>query len=124
MDKLKTITARFYTNARGKSPVLEWLRGLDDADKKAIGKDIARCEFEWPVGPPTVKPLKEGLFEIRTDLVGSRIARVFFGIGGGIMLLVHGIIKKTRKTPIQDIDLARKRLRAARGSLETGAVNE
>ena len=113
VDKVKTVTAKFYRTASGRLPVREWLQGLSKEDRIAIGRDIAKCEFQWPVGPPTCKHLRDGLHEVRTDLSGTRIARVFFAIGGGIMLLLHGIIKKTQKTPKQDIDLALKRKKQA-----------
>ena len=40
---------------------------------------------------------------------GNRIARVIFAIAEGEMALLHGFIKKTRKTPTEDLDLALKR---------------
>ncbi len=113
MDRLKTIQARFFVTANGKEPVREWLKGLDQADRKAIGEDIATCEFQWPVGPPMTDHFREGVWEVRSRLSGGRIARVFFAVGGGVMLLLHGIIKKTRKTPPQDLALAIDRKRIA-----------
>jgi phage-related protein len=41
----------------------------------------------------------------------SRIARVIFCMGGGHMILLHGFIKKTQKTPQADMDLALKRVK-------------
>ena len=113
VDKLKTIKAKFYTTKSGNAPVLDWLRSLNDEDKRIIGKAIAKCEFQWPIGPPTVKRLTKGLYEIRTDLTGSKIARIFFTVGKGIMLLLHAIIKKTQKTPKAAIDLALARMKEA-----------
>lgn len=55
---------------------------------------------------PYCRALGLGLWEVRSDLTGSRIARVIFSIIEGEMLLLHGFVKKTRKTPSQDIDLA------------------
>jgi phage-related protein len=50
----------------------------------------------------------QGLYEIRTDLAGNRIARVLFYIDKkGRMVLLHGFAKKSRKTPTADLDLAR-----------------
>jgi phage-related protein len=40
---------------------------------------------------------------------GGRIARVIFYISQGEMILLHGLIKKSQKTPKQEIDLALKR---------------
>lgn len=54
--------------------------------------------------------MKNGLFEVRTNL-GNRIARVLFCIAGGHMVLLHGFIKKTQKTPQSDLNLALERKR-------------
>jgi phage-related protein len=59
--------------------------------------------------PSAFRPLGKGLWEVRSALGGSRIARVIFCMGDGHMILLHGFIKKTRKTPPADIDLALKR---------------
>jgi phage-related protein len=49
-----------------------------------------------------------GLWEVRSRL-NDRIARVLFYITGNKMILLHGFIKKTQKTPQQELDLAKKR---------------
>lgn len=54
--------------------------------------------------------MKQGLFEVRTNL-DKRIARILFCVFGSRMVLLHGFIKKTRKTPQADLDLASKRKR-------------
>lgn len=106
----KKIQARFYATPGGAEPVRDWLKGLDDDDRHQIGVDIRKVEFGWLIGMPTCKSLKRGgLWEVRTDLSGNRIARVIFAIAEGEMALLHGFIKKTQKTPIEDLDLALKR---------------
>lgn len=119
MDKLKTVIAKFFITKSGRAPVLDWLRSLGPEDKKIMGKAIAKCEFLWPIGPPTVKSIRDGLYEVRATLTGtSRIARVFFTVSDGIMLLLHAIIKKTQKTPKEAIDLALSRMKEAQGATE------
>lgn len=50
-----------------------------------------------------------GVYEVRTNLTQNRIARVLFYIDKkGRMVLLHGFIKKTQKTPDEDFDLARR----------------
>jgi phage-related protein len=66
-------------------------------------------EFSWPIGMPLCRPLGKGLWEVRSDLTQGRIARVLFSIHDGRMVLLHGFIKKTEKTPAGDIELAAKR---------------
>ncbi len=89
----------------------EWLSGLDAQDRRIIGEDIRTVEFGWPVGIPVCRPLGRGLFEVRSAITKKRISRVLFSIHGGKMVLLHGFIKKTRKTPEDDLAIALKRKR-------------
>lgn len=57
---------------------------------------------------PLVRPLGDGLWEVRSQLQG-RIARVIFLAEESLMVLLHGYIKKSQKTPPQDLALARRR---------------
>ncbi|MCM0589364.1 MAG: type II toxin-antitoxin system RelE/ParE family toxin [Gloeotrichia echinulata DEX184] len=58
-----------------------------------------------------------GLFEVRTSLPQGRIARVLFCIYEGRMVLLHGFIKKTQKTPKKELNLAldRKQILESKG---------
>jgi phage-related protein len=88
--------------------VREWLKGLSPQDRKRIGEDIKTAEFGWPIGMPLCRPLGAGLYEVRTMLTQNRIARVLFYIDRKRrMVLLHGFIEKTRKTPDEDLALAR-----------------
>jgi phage-related protein len=105
----KRIPAIFFRTEAGREPVRDWLRGLSPEDRKRIGEDIKTVEFGWPTGMPVCKPLGDGLHEVRTNLNQNRTARVLFYISKkGRMVLLHGFIKKTRRTPGADLDLARK----------------
>jgi phage-related protein len=105
----KKLPASFYRSASGAEPVRDWLRALTGNDRKILGYDIGLVEFGWPVGMPLCRPLGGGLLEIRSSLEGNRVARVIFCITDGSMILLHGFIKKTRKAPKTDLDLARDR---------------
>jgi phage-related protein len=74
-----------------------------------IGEDIKDVEFSWPIGMPLVGSLGRELWEVRSHLPRGRIARVLFCVEPGRMVLLHGFIKKTEKTPQHDLDLALKR---------------
>lgn len=82
---------------------------LEVADRKTIGIDIKTVEFGWPIGMPTCRAMGKGLYEVRSSLTGGRIARVLFFIHNGQMVLLHGFIKKSQKTPKQELDLALNR---------------
>ena len=101
----------FYRSRSGAEPVREWLKSLPQADRQAIGQDLMRVQFRWPVGMPLCRALGQGLWEVRSDLPGNRIARVLFCFHGGDLFALHGFVKKTRKTPTQDLGLARNRMK-------------
>jgi phage-related protein len=105
----KTLPAAFYRSANGAEPVRDWLKGLSDADRRTLGYDIGLVEFGWPLGMPLCRPLGGGLWEIRSSLGGNRIARVIFCLAHQRMILLHGFVKKTAKTPHMELDVARKR---------------
>lgn len=111
IDRTKKLPARFYLTPTGRNPVREWILELPEADRHTVGKDIQKVEFGWPIGSPHCASLGNGLWEVRSDLGGNRIGRVIFCMGDGHMILLHGFIKKTQKTPQADIELALKRKR-------------
>ena len=103
----KRIPAIFFRTDAGGEPVREWLKSLSRADRKQIGTDIMTVEFGWPIGMPVCRALGHGLYEVRTRLNSNRIARVLFYVDKrDRMVLLHGFIKKTQKTPVDDLKLA------------------
>lgn len=109
MNDEPTLDVIFFHTDSGQEPVLQWLRGLDKADRKVIGEDIRVVQIRWQLGMPLVKKIEDKLWEIRTHLSGRRIARILFSISDNQMLLLHGFIKKSQKTPKRDLNLARNR---------------
>jgi len=109
---LKRLPAYFYRSDNGREPVRVWLKGLKPEDRKVIGEDIKDVEFSWPIGMPLVRPLGRELWEVRSSLARGRMARAIFCVEQGRMVLLHGFIKKTQKTPQRDIALALRRRRS------------
>ena len=104
----------FFKTATNKQPVRDWLKGLRVEDKKIIGNDLKTAQFGWPIGMPLIRKLDADLWEVRSRL-HNRIARVIFTVEGDKMVLLHGFIKKSQKTPQSDLQLAKQRLKALRG---------
>lgn len=106
----KRVPAIFFRTEGGGEPLREWLKGLPSPeDRKRIGEDIKTVEFGWPISMPVCRPLGDGIFEIRTHLAQNRIARVLFYVDTkGRIVLLHGFVKKTQRTPLDDLELARK----------------
>ena len=107
----KRVPARFHATAQGSEPVREWLRGLEVEARRRIGFDLKQLEYGWPVGMPLCRSLGRGLWELRSRLPDGRIARVIFCFKDAEMVLLQGFIKKTQKTPPQEIELALRRMR-------------
>jgi phage-related protein len=105
----KKLTVVFYRSRAGVEPVRDWLKGLPVEDRQALGRDLRLVEMGWPAGMPLCRPLGGGLWEVRSSLTSKRIARVLFCAAQGRMVLLHGFIKKTQKTPQSELDLARTR---------------
>ncbi|MGA8223520.1 MAG: type II toxin-antitoxin system RelE/ParE family toxin [Candidatus Acidiferrales bacterium] len=99
----------FYRVRPGNEPVRDWLRRLPQAERHAIGRDLLRAQWRWPVGMPLCRPLGSGLWEVRTDLPTKRTARVLLCLYEEHLVALHGFIKKTRATTPEDLAIARKR---------------
>lgn len=106
-----TLEVRFFKTDSGTEPVRDWLRGLSALDRKTIGEDIKTVQFGWPLGMPLVRKMDKDLWEVRVHLT-DRIARILFTTSDGMIVLLHGFIKKTQATPTAELKLAKDRMRS------------
>ena len=104
------LQVRFFRTASGREPVRDWLRALEKADRRSIGEAVKTVQYGWPIGMPEVRKLERDLWEVRIRL-SDRVARVAFTVQDNVMVLLHGFIKKSQKTPAADLSVARKRLK-------------
>ncbi len=104
------LSVAFFRTETGREPVREWLKSLPRENRRITGEDIKTVQFGWPLGMPLVRKLDKGLWEVRVRLPDG-IARVLFTTGERRMILLHGFIKKSQKTPREDLELAKTRLR-------------
>jgi phage-related protein len=109
MDDAIRLRVFFFKSDSGTEPVRDWLRDLERKDRKTIGEDIKTVQFGWPLGMPLVRKLETDLWEVRSRLQRG-IARVIFTVQRDVMILLHGFIKKSQKTPVVELATARKRL--------------
>ncbi len=86
-----------------------WLKDEVSAEaRKAIGGDIKTVQLGWPMGMPLVRKMDDRLWEVRSA-IPEGIARVMFTTVKQDMVLLHGFVKKSEKTPKSDMALAKKR---------------
>lgn len=81
---------------------------MSKEDRKRIGNDLRTVQIGWPLGMPVVRNLGGGLWEVRSHILHG-IARIIFIMLKGEIVLLNGFIKKSQKTPQEELDLARKR---------------
>lgn len=114
MQRSSPLRVVFYRTEAGHEPVREWLKSLLKEEKRSIGEDIKTVQFGWPIGMPVVKKLGKGIWEVRTGL-DNKISRILFTMHEESIVLLHGFIKKSNKTPREDLELAQRRLRDIKG---------
>lgn len=101
----------FYETAGGHKVVLDFIRVFDTDDKTVIGRDLYAVQLGFPMGLPLCDHLEGLLWEVRSSLPSKREVRLIFFQKGRSLVVVHGFVKKVRKTPRKDIDLAVKRMK-------------
>ena len=90
------------------------LRGVKDTSGRFVQtKDIKTVEMGWPLGMPLVKNIGKGIWEVRINFRNG-IARILFKMFEKQMVLLHGFIKKSQKTPSNDLEIAFKRAKTLR----------
>lgn len=99
----------FFRSESGNEPVREWLKNMPREDKRQIGEDVKTAQLGWPLGMPLIRKIDKDLWEVRTRLTDG-IARVFFTVDGSHMILLHGFVKKSQKTPQNELKTALSRL--------------
>jgi phage-related protein len=104
----------FYRSENNIEPVRDWLKSLSQEEKKLIGTAIKKVQFSYPIGMPLVRKISTNLWEVRISL-SEKIARVLFTIENKTMILLHGFIKKTQRTPAKELEIAQKRLNKLKG---------
>jgi len=110
MKSDRPLAVVFYRTQSGNEPVREWLKNMAREERHLIGEDLLTVQHAWPIGKPLVDYLGKGLWELRSRL-SNRIARCIFMIADGQIVVLHGFIKKTQKTPAQELQLAQRRKR-------------
>ena len=103
------LTVIFYRSDSGNEPARDWLKELPRNDKRIIGEDIKTAQLGWPLGMPLIRKMDKNLWEVRSSLPDG-IARVLFTVDGSQMILLHGFIKKSNKSPQNELKTATARL--------------
>lgn len=99
----------FYEKLNGTRPAQEFIMTLEPAMRAKTLWVIQMLEQNGnALREPYTKSIGNGIFEVRAK-VGSDITRVlYFFVVGQKIILTNGFVKKTQKTPKNQIALAEK----------------
>ncbi|OGR83818.1 MAG: hypothetical protein A2902_04620 [Elusimicrobia bacterium RIFCSPLOWO2_01_FULL_64_13] len=102
----------YYCNARGDSPVEEF---LDTLDRKAFIKVAAFIQYLAEQGPNLHRPYSDHvrgfLRELRIGSGGNSVRVLYCFMTGSKIVLLHGFLKKDQALRASDIELAENRMR-------------
>ena len=98
----------FYEKSDGTKPAEEFIDSLDEKMQLKMFYTIDILEkYGVQLREPYSKPLGEGIFELRAR-IGTNISRVlYFFILGNKAVITNGFIKKTPRTPPNEINRAK-----------------
>jgi phage-related protein len=104
-------TIEFYRTSSGHCPVEDFLDSLSDRHAQKITWVLRLVERLDVVPQQYFKKLvgTEDLWEIRIQMGGNSYRLLGFFDGSLLMILTSGFLKKDKKTPVREIDLAHRR---------------
>src|SRR5882762_11674450 len=100
----------FFVDIRGGAPVEEFLAGLPVQHKAKALALIKMLEQEGPSLPfPYSSQVRGKLRELRTQQGKDKLRILYFGDAHRVLVLLHGIVKRSAKLPEEDIRTERPR---------------
>lgn len=111
MSTILNWTVEFYKDSKGIEPVAEFLDSLPVETKaKATRLLVLLSKQGTLLKEPYVKHIRGKLWELRIKDKYGAIRIFYFSFTGKIFVLLHGFLKKTDKAPVQEIEIAEKRM--------------
>ena len=109
IERKTPFNVAFYETKMKNQPCRDFLLKLDKEDRRVVGVDIFSVQKGFPLGLPLCRKISKELWERRSDL-SDGICRVFFTVFNNTIVLLHGFKKKSQKTPLEELEIAKNRL--------------
>lgn len=108
-ELLKLFEVEYYEKSDGTYPAEEFILSQDIKMQTKLFRLLELLELKGnELREPYSKSLADGIFEIRA-IQGNNITRVlYFFVVDKKIILTNGFVKKTQKTPENEIELAKK----------------
>lgn len=99
----------FYKTSKGEIPIVGFLKSLNEKlEAKTVRTIELLKEFGTNLREPNSKSLGDGIFELRTKQGRDTTRVLYFFFHEDRAILTHGFVKKTQKTPPQEIEKAKE----------------
>jgi phage-related protein len=97
----------YYETEGGNKPAREFIRKLPLKLEAKAYKEISLLEqFGTRLTMPYSRHMRDGIYELRIQQANSKARVFYFFIVGQRIILTNGFIKKTKKTPPDELDKA------------------
>ena len=107
---MSNFEVNFYREKDGSKPLGDFIRSLDIKMKaKVIANLHLLEEYGNLAREPLSKLLEDGIYELRTIENGNIVRILYFFDNEKIIIATNGFVKKQRKTPKREIELAKRR---------------
>ena len=108
-DEEKVFDVEYYDKPDGTYPAEKFILAQNLKMRAKLFKLLELLELKGnELREPYSKFLEDGIFEVRA-IQGTNITRIlYFFVIGRKIILTHGFVKKTQKTPPSEIDMAKK----------------
>ena len=105
----------FYEASGGQKPVEDFMVSLQAGERAKVFWEIELLErYGLALPEPYSKKIRGdrygGLRELRIGFAGNASRIIYFAASGDTMVLLHGFLKKTARTPGRDLETARRRM--------------
>jgi phage-related protein len=106
------VRVRFYCEADGSAPVLDWLDELQHRDRRAYNKCREAIDrpamFGYELRRPTADILRDGIYELRAKVGRVNYRLLYFFHGREVVIVAHALTKE-RAIPPADLERALER---------------
>ncbi len=106
---MNEFTVEFYESSDGKCPSLDFIKTLGVKLRAKVFRDLNLLEQKGnDLRLPYSEHLDDGIFELRTIQGNNIVRNLYFFIVGKKIVVTHGFVKKTQKTPVKEIEKAKE----------------
>lgn len=91
-----------------KSNYVEFMSNQSVQDQMKIRRVLSLLETEDRIPAHYIKYLEDGIYELRISLLNREVRFLFFYDGATLVVICNCFVKKTQKTPKQEIEKGKR----------------